>query len=89
MKKGGYKIFNLSGNTFTDGTESDAISGIYETLESNYNKPILVSGLKVGTTEYADFFATLTVSGTSFVLTGAGIGTITVTDDDTVTVALT
>lgn len=88
MKKGGYKIFDLSGNTFTDGTLSSAIPGVYETLESNYNKPILVSGLKVSTTEYADFFATLTVSSGDFVLTGAGIGTITVDDDDKITVDL-
>lgn len=85
MVKGGYKIVNFKGENIT--TENGAeISGIYESLENNYHKPILISGIVVDGTEYNDTFVEVTVSGTDYAFSAYG-KTFTVTNADKITVA--
>ena len=81
--KGGYQILNLKNTKLTAGTAS-TIKGTWETLEGNYHKPVLVSGLVIGTTEYNDTFAEFTLSNTTYTATIYGY-TLTVTNADAVT----
>ena len=83
MKKGGYQIIDLKNKTMTSGVGA-VYDGIYDKVKGT-RKPILVSGLNLGGTEYHDSFVDFTVSGTTF--TGTIYGkTITIADTDTVTV---
>lgn len=83
MVKGGYQIIDLKNKALTSGV-GVVYDGIYDKVEGT-RKPILVSGLNVGGTEYHDSFVDFTVSGTTF--TGTIYGkTITIADTDTVTV---
>lgn len=81
--KGGYQILNLKNTKLTAGTAS-TIKGTWETLEGNYHKPVLVSGLVIGATEYNDAFAEFTVTNTTYTATLYGY-TLTVTNADAVT----
>lgn len=80
MKKGGYQILDLKGQT-----SGSTIDGIYELLEGN-TKPVLVSGLVVGGVEYRDAFVEFTVSESNFVGTVYG-KTITITSLNVFTIA--
>lgn len=84
-QKGGYQILDLKGTALTAGSAS-TIKGIYETLEGNYHKPVLVSGLVIGDTVYADAYVTFTVSESNYIGKAYGYN-ITITDDDEITVA--
>lgn len=80
MKKGGYQILDLKGQT-----SGSTIDGIYELLEGN-TKPVLVSGLVDGGVEYRDAFVEFTVSESNFV--GIVYGkTITITSLNVFTIA--
>lgn len=81
--KGGYQILDLKNTKLTAGTAT-TIKGTWETLEGNYHKPVLVSGLVIGTTEYNDAFAEFTVTSTTYTATLYGY-TLTVTNADAVT----
>lgn len=81
--KGGYQILDLKNTKLTAGTAS-TIKGTWETLEGNFHKPVLVSGLVIGTTEYNDAFAEFTVTNTTYTATLYGY-TLTVTNADAVT----
>ena len=81
--KGGYQILDLKNTKLTAGTAS-TIKGTWETLNGNYHKPVLVSGLVIGTTEYNDTFAEFTISSTTYTTTIYGY-TLTVTNADAVT----
>ena len=81
--KGGYQILDLKKTKLTAGTAS-TIKGTWETLKGNYHKPVLVSGLVIGTTEYNDTFAEFTVTSTTYTATLYGY-TLTVTNADAVT----
>ena len=83
MTKGGYQIIDLKNEALTSGV-GVVYDGIYDKVKGT-RKPILVSGLNVGGTEYHDSFVDFTVSGTTF--TGTIYGkTITIANTDTVTV---
>lgn len=81
--KGGYQILDLKNTKLTAGTAS-TIKGTWETLEGNFHKPVLVSGLVIGTTEYNDTFTEFTISNTTYTATLYGY-TLTVTNADAVT----
>ena len=81
--KGGYQILDLKNTKLTAGTAS-TIKGTWGTLAGNYHKPVLVSGLVIGTTEYNDAFAEFTLSNTTYTATLYGY-TLTVTNADAVT----
>ncbi len=84
MTKGGYQIIDLKDVNLTLGTGA-TFKGVYNQIEGT-RKAILVSGLNIGGTEYHDTFVDFTVSNTSF--TGTIYGkTITITDEDLVTVS--
>ena len=56
-RNGGYAIMDLKGVAFTSGT-AKTVAGVFAITQRN--KAILISGLKVGTTLYPDFYATFT-----------------------------
>ena len=82
MRKGGYKVINLNDNNLT--TSNTTITGIYEDVESNYRKAILLSGITINGVEYSDCFTTFNVSGSNLIATVYN-NTITITDTDIVT----
>ena len=81
MLNGGYKIINLRG--FALGTEATVIDGIYEAIEGNYGKAIMLSGLTIGGVEKPDAFVTANVDSGNFVIEVYG-QKITITDEDEV-----
>lgn len=83
---GGYKIVDLKHKSFTLG-QAQTIPGIYAELEGNYHKPCLVSNIVIGGVERTSVFTSCVVSGSNFVLTTPTGLTITVTDEDSVTLA--
>mgnify|MGYP006891094094 CR=1 FL=1 len=90
MKKGGYKIIDLSKGTF-DGTQKPVvIPGVHEAIEST-NKRTVVSGLTVKGVEYNDFDALFVDGGASLsakVTAGSKTIDIAVTSADAVIVTL-
>lgn len=80
-KKGGYKIIDLKNN---DLTSSNTIEGIYDAIEGNYGKPILLSGIVIDSVEKDDIFVNVEVSGSDYVIK-AYDRTITITSSDVVT----
>lgn len=85
MVKGGYKVVNFKDENIT--TENGAtVSGVYESLENNYHKALMISGVVIDGTEYNDTFVEVTVSGSDYTFTAYG-KTFTVTSEDKVTVA--
>lgn len=85
MIKGGYKIVNLS-DTVIDTTNGTTINGIYESIENNYRKPLILSGVVIDGVEKADTSITVTSGDNSFTFTAYG-KTYTVTNADLVTIA--
>lgn len=81
---GGYKIINFHNTAITTGTPV-TISGVYEALENNYRKAIMLSGIVIDNVEYADAYITPVVSDTSFTFSVYG-KTFTVTNEDSITV---
>ena len=89
--KGGYKIIDLHDTDITVGGDGVTIAGIYNAIEHNYRKPILISGLHIGGVEQEDCFVTLTHSENTYTgllqfLTGDKIHILAVTNDDKVTI---
>lgn len=85
MVKGGYKIVNFKGTNIT--SENGAtVSGVYESLENNYRKAVMISGVVVDGTEHNDIFIDVSVSGSDYTFTAYG-KTFTVTNEDKITVA--
>lgn len=82
MKLGGYKIIDFEGYTFTLKT-AKAVPGIHERIEAT-QKPLLICGLKVGTTEYKPTFGEAT-GGSPYVIKLSTI-TISIATDDKVTI---
>lgn len=85
LLKGGYKIIDLKGVTIASegGT---TVTGIYNDIENNYRKPLLLSGIVIEGVEKADVFITVTTSESNFTFTAYN-KTYTVTNADLVTIA--
>ena len=93
--KGGYKIIDFKNKAITTGV-GVAIKGIYESIETNYGKMTIASGLNIDGIEYPDtpilfnggetnaagVLKTAWTDGATAVAT-----IITVADNDTVTVS--
>lgn len=79
--KGGYKIIDLKGVDVTQNTMM--IEGIYESIESNYGKPLLISGIVINEVEKDDVFVQATLNGTAYEFDVYGY-TIQVQDTDAV-----
>lgn len=53
---GGYKLVNLNDiNITVDGDEVE-VTGVYDAIENNYRKPIIVGGLVIGGVECSNRF---------------------------------
>lgn len=65
-RKGGYKIINLKNKDFTDGPFT--IKGIYDRIENNYGKPLLLSGIVIDGVEKDDVFIEVKVKSSAFVI---------------------
>lgn len=83
MKNGGYKIINLKDTDLTSGV-GVTISGTYDAIENSYRKPLLLSGIVIGSVEKNDAFVAFTVSSGTYSCDLYG-GTITIDSDDVVT----
>lgn len=68
--KGGYKILDFNGYTFSTSTtsapKSTIIDGIYERIEGS-DKAFLIEGYNLDGVEYKAFFTAFVVTGGSFV----------------------
>lgn len=85
MIKGGYKIINLRDTTI-DAESGTTIKGVYNALENNYRKSILISGIVIDGVEKADTYTSVNVSGSDYTFTIYG-KTYTVNSSDLVTIA--
>ncbi len=82
-RKGGYQIVDFKGLKLS--TSETTIPGIYETIDGNYDKMLLASGLNFTGTVLPDVPITATVSSNiTFTVYGY---TVTITSADTVTAA--
>ena len=79
---GGYQILNFNNVSLTSGS-GVKIEGVYDTLEGNYRKPILISGLVIEGIEQVSTFSQFVVADGSY-KTELAQGSIVITDDDTV-----
>ncbi len=80
-RKGGYQIVDFKGLQLS--AAETTIPGIYETIEGNYNKELLASGLNFSGTVLPDVPIAATISGNiTFV---AYNQTVTITSSDVVT----
>lgn len=84
MIKGGYKIIDLRDKNLTT-TSYAYVKGIYEDIESNYRKPLLLSGITIEQVEKADAFVTFTHNGNAYSTSIYG-HTITISDNDQITI---
>lgn len=81
---GGYKIIDFKDINLVTGTAS-TIAGVYDAIESNHRKAILISGIVIDGVKMADSFVELSVVSANY--TGKLYGkTLTITKDDKVTV---
>ncbi len=90
---GGYKIIDLKDVNLITGTPT-IIPGIHESIENNYRKAILISGVVIDGVEKADRFVAFENSGGDYIgilyETIANAKTyITITDTDEVTAQVT
>lgn len=67
MLKGGYQIIDLNGVNHVIGSDATVHKGIYDKIK-NTRKPIFLSGVRVGGTNYHDMFVPCRVQGSDFVI---------------------
>lgn len=84
-RKAGYKVLNLKGTDLSSA--SFTLDGIYDSIEGNYNKALLLTGIVIDSVEKADVFVTAEVDSDANYVIKAYDKTITIASDDTVTVA--
>lgn len=82
MLKGGYQIIDLKGENLTENAVT--IPGIYDSIEGNYHKPLLLSGIVIGGIERPDVYTSASVNSSNYVLPLYN-GSITVTSENLVT----
>lgn len=59
MLNGGYKIINFKDVNLTSGGDKVEVKDIYSTIENNYRKALLLSGLVVDGKEYNDLWCAM------------------------------
>ena len=92
MSTGGYQIINLENRDFDEGV-GQVFNGIYDQIEAT-RKPILITGFQHTGTEYHDFFTTVGIDGSDFIMymlfkidgDSAQVYEIRISDIDVVTV---
>lgn len=85
MIKGGYKIINLK-NVAIDTENGTTLTGIYNDIENNYRKPLLLSGVVIDGVEKADTFINVIVSDGNYTFSTYG-KTYTISSDDLIKIA--
>lgn len=85
MIKGGYKIINLK-NVAIDTENGTTLTGIYNDIENNYRKPLLLSGVVIDGVEKADTFINVIVSDGNYTFATYG-KTYTISSDDLIKIA--
>lgn len=80
--KGGYQIIDFHGVNITGSAKT--IPGIYESIEGNHHKPLLLSGIVLSGIGKADVFAAAETDAGNYKFTVYG-GTLTVTAENAVT----
>lgn len=91
MEKGGYKIINLKDTNIT--TSGTVIRGVFDDIDKNNRKVILLSGLKINGTELNDEFVKAIKSGGQYTIHAYNVSgnnqysdyVLTVESSDTVT----
>lgn len=83
--KGGYQIIDFRGVDFTVGTATK-VDGVYERIEGNYNKALLIENFSIGGVEQNATWVVETTNSANYVLIGLSGYNITVTNADNVTV---
>lgn len=79
-RKGGYQIVDFKNVSLTADDET-TVAGVYEAIEGNYNKRLVVSGIVIGSTEYDDVTVDAAVVGTDFVFRAYGYKFVVASDD--------
>lgn len=95
MRRGGYTVLDLSNVALTQDSDGHYIGTApvkaYTAIKDG-GKPVMVSGLKIGSTIYSDSLATFTTRAASTVtvdyLVGGGYLSIEITNAGAVTVIL-
>lgn len=83
--RGGYHIIDFQDvNIHTD--DGATVIGLYESLEQNHRKTVLLSGVTIDGVEKPNCFIECEVSGSDFTFSAYG-KTFTVTNEDKVTIA--
>lgn len=81
MLKGGYHIVDFKEKEIT--SEGVTILGIYDSLEQSHNKPVLVTGIVLGSVLQGDCFVNAMVANTNYTFTAYG-KTFTIDEADLV-----
>ena len=85
--KGGYKLIDLKDNKFTVGGNGVTVKGIYNSIESSYNKPLILTGINIGGIERNDIFINFSVNSGNYVANISPTEKITITNADLVKIA--
>lgn len=82
--KGGYKLIDLKDNKFTVGDTGITIKGIYHSIESSYNKLLILTGINIGGVERNDIFVDFVDDSGNYVANISTKESITITNADLV-----
>ena len=85
--KGGYKLIDLKDNKLTVGGNGVTVKGIYNSIESSYNKPLILTGINIGGIERNDVFINFAVNSGNYVANISATEKITITNADLVKVS--
>ena len=83
MFKGGYKLINLHNVNLKTGVGT-IINGVYDAIKSSYRKPLILTGVVLGSVETNDIFVNVTIDNGNYKMT-VPTGVIVVTKADLVT----
>ena len=83
MFKGGYKLINLHNVNLKTGVGT-TINGVYDAIKSSYSKPLILTGVVLGSVEINDTFVNVTIDNGNYKMT-VPTGVIVVTKADLVT----
>ena len=81
----GYQIINLRDTPFTTGGATMMLEGIYDQIESNNRKPILLDGIVIDNIERNAVFTQANINGSNYEFNVYG-KKIIITDTDAVSV---
>lgn len=84
--KGGYKLIDLKDSKLTVGGNGVTVKGIYNSIESSYNKPLILTGINIGGIERNDVFINFSDDSGSYAANISATEKITITNADLVTV---